>query len=71
MNGLLIQWGNNSPSSGSLQTINFNVNFTTTNYVGFANFIRNSRADTSWDLFIIKIILIVNLLQITLLIGLL
>ena len=43
-----MQWGTYSPSSGRLQTINFNIKFTTTNYVGFSNFIRNSSSDTSW-----------------------
>lgn len=47
-NGLIIQWGTESPSRGNLQTVQFGVAFTTKNYVGFGNFIKNSHTNTSW-----------------------
>lgn len=41
--------GTKSGSSGNLQTVTFNVDFTITNYVGFSNIIRNSSSGDGWD----------------------
>lgn len=48
MNGLLIQWGIKSANSSVLQTVTFDVDFTTKNYVGFANINTNSDTSSGW-----------------------